>query len=48
MESILERHKTLQELVGRRGKSTQEERLYAEAAAVMQQTTQTLDMERDP
>jgi hypothetical protein len=49
MERILERHKTLQEeLVGRTGKYTQEERLYAEAAAGMQQTTQTLDMERDP
>jgi hypothetical protein len=42
-------NKTLQEeLVGRRGKYTQEERLYAEAAAGVQQTTQTLDMERDP
>jgi hypothetical protein len=48
MERILERHKTLQELVGRTGKYTQEERLYGEAAAGMQQTTQTLDMERDP
>jgi hypothetical protein len=49
MERILERHKTLQEeLVGRMGKYTQEERLYEEAAEGMQQTTQTLDMERDP